>query len=74
LFRPSLTLDFPPDHQNPCQFEMDQFLRCTQSAVDLSTCAAFRDQLQQCKVNYGEERADFSIYNPHPQLQFPGMQ
>ena len=44
---------FPSSPKNPCQYELDQFLRCAETSSDLSGCTAFREQLQQCKVNFG---------------------
>lgn len=42
--------------QTPCQYEMEQFMRCAQTnAADLSMCQVFNDQLRQCKLNYGLE-------------------
>lgn len=41
--------------QDPCKFEMDQFLHCASSqASDLSLCDGFNQVLRECKTRYGQ--------------------
>ena len=51
-----------PQYQSPqqqvqasqvCGFELEQFLRCTQSQQDISLCEGFNDALKQCKQRNG---------------------
>ncbi|KAF5405124.1 Coiled-coil-helix-coiled-coil-helix domain-containing protein 2 [Paragonimus heterotremus] len=39
--------------QNPCQFQIDQLIRCTQSQSDISFCSGFSDALKECTRMYG---------------------
>ena len=40
--------------QDPCKFELDQFLHCAQSqSNDLSLCDGFNHVLRECKTRYG---------------------
>jgi len=39
-----------PQQQNACQFELKQFLDCSQS-YDLSLCEGFNEALKQCRAN-----------------------
>lgn len=43
------------DHyQNPpCQFELRQFLECSQNQSDISFCSGFNEALKECKLRYG---------------------
>lgn len=44
----------PQTQSNPCSYELEQFLGCTQRfSHDLGTCSGFNDQLKQCKLNFG---------------------
>ncbi|XP_059147154.1 coiled-coil-helix-coiled-coil-helix domain-containing protein 10, mitochondrial-like [Physella acuta] len=38
---------------NPCQYQLQQFLDCTQTQPDISLCAGFNEALKECKVRYG---------------------
>lgn len=38
--------------QNPCGFQLDQFLSCAQNQHDLTLCDGFNEALRQCKVQY----------------------
>ena len=38
----------------PCQFELKQFLECSQSQYDLSLCQGFNEALRECRVRYGQ--------------------
>jgi len=37
----------------PCQFELRQFLECTQNQSDISYCSGFNEALKECKIRYG---------------------
>lgn len=40
--------------QDPCKFELEQFLSCAQTqSNDLSLCEGFNQVLKECKVRYG---------------------
>ena len=39
---------------NPCKFQLEQFLQCTQTQHDISLCSGFNEALKECKVRYGE--------------------
>jgi hypothetical protein len=50
---------YPQDQQqqeNPCAFEMRQFLQCAQNQTDLTLCEGFNEALRQCK-QYGSQYA-----------------
>lgn len=48
-------LQQPLAGQDPCKFELDQFLACAQNqSNDLSLCDGFNQVLRECKVRYGE--------------------
>ncbi|CAL1548500.1 unnamed protein product [Lymnaea stagnalis] len=38
---------------NPCQYQLQQFLECTQTQHDISLCAGFNEALKECKFRYG---------------------
>lgn len=38
--------------QNPCAYQLDQFLNCAQNQQDLTLCDGFNEALRQCKVQY----------------------
>jgi len=38
--------------QNPCEYEMKQFLDCAQNQGDVSLCQGFNEALKQCKMYY----------------------
>ena len=38
--------------QNPCEYEMKQFLECAQNQTDVSLCHGFNEALKQCKLYY----------------------
>merc|ERR1719457_302008 len=40
------------DPQNPCEYEMKQFLDCAQNQSDVTLCQGFNDALRQCKMYY----------------------
>ena len=41
--------------QDPCRFELDQFLQCAQNqSNDLSLCDGFNQVLRECKTRYGQ--------------------
>ena len=47
------------NNQDPCKFELEQFLSCAQSqSSDLSLCDGFNQVLRECKTRYGA-RADY---------------
>ncbi|KAL4224334.1 Coiled-coil-helix-coiled-coil-helix domain-containing protein 2 [Mactra antiquata] len=41
-------------YQNPCQFELDQFLQCSKNQSDLSLCYGFNEALKECRVRFGQ--------------------
>lgn len=43
-------------NQEPCKFELDQFLNCSQTQNDLSLCDGFNQVLRECKLRYGGEQ------------------
>lgn len=43
--------------QDPCKFELEQFLACAQSqSSDLALCDGFNQVLRECKTRYGDAR------------------
>merc|ERR1711860_393046 len=38
--------------QNPCEYEMKQFLECAQGQSDITLCQGFNEALKQCKMYY----------------------
>ena len=38
--------------QNPCEYEMKQFLDCAQNQSDVTLCQGFNEALKQCKLYY----------------------
>lgn len=38
--------------QTPCQYELQQFLNCSQTQPDLSLCEGFNQMLKECKIRY----------------------
>merc|ERR1711962_601796 len=38
--------------QNPCEYEMKQFLECAQGQSDITLCQGFNEALKQCKLYY----------------------
>lgn len=45
----------PQQQQSPCQFELKQFLDCTQN-YDLTLCEGFNEALKQCRLQYPSAR------------------
>uniref|UniRef100_A0A8C9VKS6 Coiled-coil-helix-coiled-coil-helix domain containing 2 n=1 Tax=Scleropages formosus TaxID=113540 RepID=A0A8C9VKS6_SCLFO len=43
-----------PLQQNPCAYEMKQFLECAQNQSDLRLCEGFSEVLKQCKFSNGD--------------------
>ena len=39
--------------QNPCQYELQQFVECAQNQRDISLCQGFNEVLRQCKLSHG---------------------
>merc|ERR1712168_1197242 len=44
----------PVNAQNPCDFEMKQFVDCAQNQSDVSLCQGFNDALKQCRAYYNQ--------------------
>lgn len=44
----------PQQNQNPCAYQLDQFLSCAQNQHDLTLCDGFNEALRQCKVQYNQ--------------------
>ncbi|XP_053507175.1 coiled-coil-helix-coiled-coil-helix domain-containing protein 2 [Ictalurus furcatus] len=42
-----------PVQQNPCTYELKQFLECAQTQSDLKLCEGFSEVLKQCKFSNG---------------------
>ena len=43
--------------QDPCKFELEQFISCAQSQPsDLSLCDGFNQVLRECKTRYGNNQ------------------
>lgn len=40
-------------YQNPCQYELDQFINCSKNQSDLSLCYGFNEALKECRVRFG---------------------
>jgi len=38
---------------NPCQYQLQQFLECTQTHPDISLCTGFNEALKECKLRFG---------------------
>ena len=38
--------------QNPCEYEMRQFLECANNQSDITLCQGFNEALKQCKMYY----------------------
>lgn len=41
--------------QDPCKFELDQFLQCAKDSGDLSYCNGFNEVLRECKMRYSSQ-------------------
>ncbi|TPP64350.1 Coiled-coil-helix-coiled-coil-helix domain-containing protein 10 mitochondrial [Fasciola gigantica] len=39
--------------QNPCQYQIDELIRCTQGQQDITLCTGFSDALKECSRTYG---------------------
>lgn len=39
--------------QNPCQYHIDELIRCTQTQNDITMCTGFSDALKECSRTYG---------------------
>lgn len=39
--------------KSPCQFELKQFLECSQTQHDLTLCQGFNEALRECRINMG---------------------
>lgn len=49
--------------QEPCKFELEQFLSCAQNqSNDLSLCDGFNQVLRECKMRYGGGQAGQQMY------------
>lgn len=40
--------------QNPCHFELQQFVECAQNQSDISYCQGINEVLKQCKLHHGK--------------------
>ncbi|CAH8829402.1 unnamed protein product [Trichobilharzia szidati] len=43
-------------YQNPCQYHIDELVRCAQSQSDISACSGFSEALKECSRQYGMYR------------------
>jgi len=50
----------PQQQQQPCQWEVQQFLNCAQTQSDLSYCDGFNEALRQCKQRY-ENAGEYTV-------------
>lgn len=41
-------------YNNPCQFELDQFIECSKNQSDLSICYGFNEALKECRIRFGK--------------------
>ncbi|CAH8459720.1 unnamed protein product [Schistosoma haematobium] len=39
--------------QSPCQYHVDELIRCAQSQSDISACSGFSEALKECSRQYG---------------------
>ncbi|VDP43526.1 unnamed protein product [Echinostoma caproni] len=39
--------------QNPCQYHIDELIRCTQTQNDITLCTGFSEALKECSRTYG---------------------
>ncbi|CAH8453418.1 unnamed protein product [Schistosoma turkestanicum] len=51
--QPASTSPLSDQHQSPCQYQLDELIRCTQSQSDISACSAFSEALKECSRQYG---------------------
>ena len=42
--------------QTPCQYELQQFLNCSQQQPDLSLCEGFNQMLKECKLRFNPQQ------------------
>lgn len=40
-------------NSNPCQYQLQQFIECTQTQTDISLCTGFNQALKECKLRFG---------------------
>ncbi|MBN3322582.1 CHCH2 protein, partial [Atractosteus spatula] len=45
--------------QNPCTYELRQFIECAQTQSDLKLCEGFSEVLKQCKFSNGKSLLTF---------------
>lgn len=50
-------------YQNPCQFELDQFLECSKTQSDLSLCYGFNEALKECRTRFGKQLILFYFFS-----------
>lgn len=43
----------PVPQQNPCEWQMQEFLNCARTQSDISLCDAFNQQYKECQIKYG---------------------
>lgn len=39
--------------RSPCAYELEQFLRCTNTQSDLTLCSGFNEALKECRTRFG---------------------
>uniref|UniRef100_A0A8C5L3X6 Coiled-coil-helix-coiled-coil-helix domain containing 2 n=1 Tax=Jaculus jaculus TaxID=51337 RepID=A0A8C5L3X6_JACJA len=56
--KPDITYQEPqgarPAEQQPCFFEIKQFLECAQNQADVKLCEGFNEVLKQCRIANGK--------------------
>ncbi|KAH8854026.1 Coiled-coil-helix-coiled-coil-helix domain-containing protein 10 [Schistosoma japonicum] len=40
-------------YQSPCQFQVDELIKCAQTQSDISACSGFSEALKECSRHYG---------------------
>lgn len=49
--------------QNPCHYELQQFVECAQNSSDMSYCQGFKEVLKQCKIDHGTYPIEQTLYD-----------
>ena len=62
---------YQPQQQAPvCQFELKQFMDCTQHQSDLTLCQAFNDALRDCKLRNGRYYPSIHVHTVCPMCTY----
>jgi hypothetical protein len=49
--------------QNPCHYELQQFVQCAQNQREMSYCQGFNEVLKQCKIDHGMCKSKSPTFN-----------